>query len=109
SLIVFRFALAAIVTGQFSATEAVQQFFIAAGGGIAVGLLLAAVVYHLHRLLPTTATIDTALTVMTPYLMYIAAEQFHWSGVMSVVAGGLFLSQRAHSFLGYKARLQAYD
>ncbi len=108
SLIVFRFALAAILTGHFSAGEAVQQFFLAAGGGVLVGVGLAAAVYHLHRALPTTAAIDTALTLMTPYVMYIVAEELHCSGVMSVVSGGLFLSQRAHSFLDYKARMQAY-
>jgi Na+/H+ antiporter len=108
SLIVFRFALAAVVTGQFSVADAAQQFVLAAGGGVLVGLGLAAAAYHLHRALPTTAAIDTALTLMTPYVMYIAAEELHCSGVMSVVSGGLFLSQRAHSFLDYKARLQAY-
>jgi Na+/H+ antiporter len=108
SLIVFRFALAAIVTGQFSPTMAVQQFFVVAGGGVLIGVALAAMIYHLHRTLPTTASIDTALTLMSPYVMYVAAEQFHCSGVMSVVSGGLFLSQRAHTFLDYKSRIQAY-
>ena len=108
SLIVFRFALAAIMTGQFSASTAVQQFFIVGGGGIVIGVTLAAIIYHLHRELPTTASIDTALTLMSPYVMYIAAEQLHFSGVMSVVSGGLFLSMRAHSVLDYKSRLQAY-
>jgi monovalent cation/hydrogen antiporter len=108
SLIVFRFALAAILTGQFSAAAAVQQFFVAAGLGVAVGVGVAALIYHLHRALRTTASIDTALTVMSPYVMYIAAEQLHFSGVMSVVAGGLFLSRRAHTFLDYKSRMQAY-
>lgn len=108
SLIVFRFALAAILTGQFSAGTAVQQFFIVGGGGIVIGVVLAAIIYHLHRALPTTASIDTALTLMSPYVMYIAAEQLHFSGVMSVVSGGLFLSMRSHSFLDYKSRIQAY-
>lgn len=107
SLIVFRFALAAVLTGEFSATDAVQQFFFAAGGGVLIGVALAAVIYHLHRNLPTTPSIDTALTLMTPYVMYIAAEQVHASGVMSVVSGGLFLSRRAHTFLDYRARMQA--
>jgi CPA1 family monovalent cation:H+ antiporter len=108
SLIVFRFAMAAVVTGHFSAGEAVQQFVVAAAGGVAVGLVLAAAIYHLHRALTTTATIDTALTLISPYVMYLTAEELHWSGVLSVVAGGLFLSNRSHTFLGYKARLQAY-
>lgn len=108
SLIVFRFALAAVLTGQFSALQATQQFVVVTLGGVVVGVALAAAIYHLHRSLTTTPAIDTALTVMSPYVMYIAAEELHWSGVMSVVSGGLFLSRRSHSFLDYKSRMQAY-
>lgn len=108
SLIVFRFALVAVLTGQFSMHEAIGRFWILSLGGIAIGLALAHVVYFLHRALPTTASIDTAMTLMSPYLMYIAAEEFHTSGVLSVVSGGLFLSFRSHAFLDHKARLQAY-
>ncbi len=108
SLIVFRFALAAVITGHFSMAEAVPQFFLLALGGIAIGLAVAHVVYFMHRALPNTASIDTAMTLMSPYIMYILAEQFHTSGVLSVVSGGLFLSYRSHAFLDHKARLQAY-
>lgn len=109
SLIVFRFALAAVITGQFSMNEAIEQFFILSLGGIAIGLLLANIVYFLHKALPTTASIDTALTLMSPYLMYIIAEEFHTSGVLAVVSGGLFLSYRSHAFLDHRSRLQAYN
>lgn len=107
SLIVFRFALAAVVSGQFVMVEALEQFVWLVLGGIVIGLVIAHIVYFLHRWLPTTASIDTAMTLMSPYLMYIAAEHFHCSGVMAVVTGGLFLSFRAHDFLDYKSRLQA--
>ena len=107
SLIVFRFALAAVVTGHFSMAEAAQEFLMAAGGGVVLGVVLAAGIYHLHKVIPTTPSINTALTLLTPYAMYIAAEELHWSGVMSVVSGGLFLSYRSHSFLDYRSRIQA--
>ncbi|MBK8227852.1 MAG: Na+/H+ antiporter [Flavobacteriales bacterium] len=107
SLIVFRFALAAVVSGQFVATEALEQFTILVLGGIVVGLVIAHAVYFLHRALPTTPSIDTAMTLMSPYIMYIAAEELECSGVISVVTGGLFLSFRSHAFLDYRARVQA--
>lgn len=109
SLIVFRFALMAVVSGQFVLSDALQQFAILTFGGIAVGLVLAHAIYFLHRLLPTTPNIDTAMTLMSPYLMYIAAEELHCSGVMSVVSGGLFLSFRSHRFLDHRSRLMAYN
>lgn len=96
SLIVFKFALLAILTGTFSMQEAVGQFFLVAGMGIVVGLVVAHIMYVIHRFLPTTPAIDAALTVMTPYILFLAAEHFHFSGVMAVVSGGLFMSYRAH-------------
>lgn len=96
SLIVFKFALAAVLTGAFSMQEATSQFFIVAGLGIVVGLVGAHIIYAIHRFLPTTPAIDAALTVMTPYILFLAAEQFHYSGVMAVVSGGLFMSYRSH-------------
>jgi CPA1 family monovalent cation:H+ antiporter len=38
--------------------------------------------------------------------MYIAAEHFHFSGVLSVVSGGLFLSFRSQDIFTYESRLQ---
>jgi CPA1 family monovalent cation:H+ antiporter len=99
SLIVFRFALAAVVSGTFEWHDAVLQFFLSAGMGIVVGLAVAYVMYAVHRFLPTTPSINATLTLMTPYFMYLIAEQFHFSGVMAVVTGGLFLSYRSHEIL----------
>jgi Na+/H+ antiporter len=107
SLIVFRFALAAVVTGHFALQEAVTDFFLVAGMGIVVGLVVAHIMYLIHRFLPTNASIDTSLTLMTPYVMYLAAEHFHFSGVMAVVSGGLFLSYRSHEIMNHKSRMQS--
>ena len=107
SLIVFRFALAAVLTGSFVATEVAAQFFVVTGGGVAIGLAVALAVLLLHRCTPTTPSIDASLTVMTPYLMYLTAERFHASGVLAVVAGGLYLSSRSHEFLSGQSRVQA--
>jgi NhaP-type Na+/H+ or K+/H+ antiporter len=96
SLIVFRFALAAILTGTFSFQAAAGQFILVATMGVVVGLAGAHIMYFIHRFLPTTPAIDVALTVMTPYILFLTAEQFHFSGVMAVVSGGLFLSYRSH-------------
>lgn len=108
SLIVFRFALAAVVSGTFVFQKAAGDFFMVTFMGILVGLAVAHVFYFIHRCFPTNSNIDTALTFMTPYFMYIAAEHFHFSGVMAVVSGGLFLSFRSHEILKYNSRLQSY-
>jgi monovalent cation/hydrogen antiporter len=107
SLIIFRFALAALVTGKFIAWKAGLDFLMVVFMGILIGLVIAHIVYAIHRWLPTTATIDTAITLISPYLMYIAAEHFHYSGVLAVVSGGLFLSFRSHDVFNYSSRLQS--
>lgn len=106
SLIVFRVALVAVISGQFSLGETVADFFIVGSMGIVVGLVIAHILYVIHRFFPTTSDIDTALTLMSPYIMFIIAEHYHFSGVMAVVSGGLFLSYRSHELLSYSSRIQ---
>jgi monovalent cation/hydrogen antiporter len=107
SLIVFRFALGAVLTGSFVWYEAIGQFSIVTLMGIGVGLGVAFVLYALFKWLPTTSSIDTAILFTAPYLMYLAAEYFHFSGVMAVVSGGLFISKRNHEIFRPASRLQA--
>ncbi len=107
SLIVFRFAIVAVITGQFTIWNAGIDFGIVAFAGIGVGLGVAFIIYAVHRFLPTTASIDTAITLITPYLMYIIAEHFHVSGVLAVVSGGLFLSARSTEIFTYETRIQS--
>lgn len=107
SLIVFRFALAAILTGTFTFSEAVVDFFFVVTMGVVVGLAIATIFYCIHRYLKTTASVDTVLTLIAPFLMYLVAEQFHFSGVLAVVSGGLFLSYRSHDLFDYESRMQA--
>ncbi len=106
SLIVFRFALAAILTGQFHLGVAAKSFAIVALMGIVIGLVIALIIYYVHTFFPTTPSIDAAITIITPYIMYISAEYFHFSGVLAVVSGGLFLTYRSNIMFSYESRLQ---
>lgn len=109
SLIVFRFALAAVLTGQFHFGEATLSFFLVIVMGTAIGLLVALLFYAIHRWLPTTSSIEIVLSLVTPYCMYYAAEQFHFSGVLAVVSGGLFLSNRRQRLLSYRSRIEGVN
>lgn len=106
SLIVFRFALAAIATGQFHFSEALGSFFLVIVMGTLIGLAIALAFYAIHRWLPTTPSIEIVLSLLAPYCMYYFAEHFHFSGVLAVVAGGLFLSSRRETILSYQGRTQ---
>ncbi|MBT1700169.1 Na+/H+ antiporter [Fulvivirgaceae bacterium PWU4] len=107
SLIVFRFALVAVIAGTFVWHQAIVDFSLVTFMGIVVGLVIALVLYAVLRWLPTTPSIDTALSFTAPYLMYLTAEHFHVSGVMAVVSGGLFISYRSHELFSHSSRLQS--
>jgi Na+/H+ antiporter len=109
SLIVFRFALAAIITGQFNFGEASISFLLVVLMGIAIGIAVGFVFYAIHRWLPVTPAIEIVLTLVTPYCMYYFAEYFHFSGVLAVVSGGLLLSFRRQSMLNYMSRIQGVN
>lgn len=106
SLIIFRFALIAIGTGQFIFVDAALTFVWMVLGGAGIGLLIAFLFYKAHKLLPTDVNMDIVLTLVAPYLMYIGAETAQSSGVLAVVSGGLFLANRRHVFLSSSGRLR---
>lgn len=106
SLIVFSFAQVAVTTGVFVIRDAAISFVVVIVLGIAIGLLVGLVYYAMLRWLPTSTEMDVLLTLTAPYVMYIAAESFHGSGVLAVVSGGLFLSARSQRILNYRSRLQ---
>jgi Na+/H+ antiporter len=109
SLIVFRFALAAVVTGQFRLQEAALSFFLVIIMGTAIGLAVAFIFYAIHRWLIRTSSVEIVLTLVTPYIIYYFAEYFHFSGVLAVVSGGLFLSSKRQTMLTYKSRVQGFN
>ena len=109
SLIVFRFALAAVISGQFRFQDDALSFFLVIVMGILIGLLVGFIFYGIHRWFPTTPSIEIVLTLVTPYCMYYAAEYFHYSGVLAVVSGGLLLSSKRQSMLNYQSRIQGIN
>ncbi|WP_236652887.1 Na+/H+ antiporter [Chitinophaga vietnamensis] len=105
SLIIFRFALAAVLDNSFAWQQATLSFFYVSIAGIAVGLLFGLLFFAIFRWVPMSSNISIVLSFVAPYLMYLSAEQIHSSGVMAVVAGGMFLSYHNHKFFSNTARL----
>ena len=109
SLIIFRFALIAVATGQFVWYEAALSFSWMLIGGIGIGLVIGWIFMKAHKHLPTDTNMDIILTIVTPYIMYISAEEVHSSGVLAVVSGGLLLSNKRHLFLSSTSRLHGVN
>ena len=109
SLIIFRFALVAVGTGQFIWQEAALSFLWMVIGGAGIGLVLAWIFVKAHKWLPTDAPSDIAMTLIEPYLMYWVAEEMHSSGVLAVVAGGLYMSAHRLMFLNSTSRVRGFS
>ena len=109
SLIIFRFALVAVGTGQFIFLQAMINFSWMVIGGIGIGLIFGWLFMQAHKRLPTDASSDIAFTLIEPYFLYWIAEQLHSSGVLAVVSGGLFLANRRLVFLSSSSRIKGYN
>ncbi|MEP6932261.1 MAG: Na+/H+ antiporter [Flavobacterium sp.] len=109
SLIIFRFAMVAVATEQFIFYKAALSFSWMIFGGLGIGLLIGWLFMKAHRYLPTDANVDIVLSLLTPYIIYLAAEKMHCSGVLAVVSGGLLLANNRHRFLTSKSRLQGIN
>ncbi|RAW09377.1 Na+/H+ antiporter [Paenibacillus taichungensis] len=99
-LVSFQFAVAAMVTGVFSFKTASISFIAISLGGVVLGLLLTLVKYGvvkwLRKLGMENVTLHMLIEILTPFLIFMAAEELGVNGILAVVAAGI-----AHSF-GYK-------
>src|SRR5258708_4148704 len=103
ALILYRFALAALMTGAFSFGAAVGQFALVAAGGVAVGLVLGWASIRLHQLLSDTLS-ETMLSLTVPFISYWVAEAVGVSGVLAVVSVGMWRARESPSVISAETR-----
>ncbi len=106
-LILYRYAVIAVVTGAFSPWQAGLQFVVSSIGGIAVGLLLAWVLNEILLRLDDPV-IEITISFLVPYVIYLAAQQLGLSGVLAVAAAGIYSSRRSSETFSAASRVQAY-
>ena len=90
ALVALRFAVAALMTGSFSLGTAALHFVWAAVGGVGFGLLVGFVMRWVQRHLDDPP-VQITISLLTPFLAYLPAERLHASGVLAVVAAGIYL------------------
>src|SRR6476646_10011035 len=75
--------------------------------GILIGLVIGAIVHAVeHRI--DDGPIEISLSILTPYVAYVTADAIHASGVLAVVACGLYLSRQSSHIFSPAVRLQAW-
>jgi CPA1 family monovalent cation:H+ antiporter len=77
------------------------------GAGLGIGLLLGTVVNFLEQRIDD-GPIETTISLLVPYAVYLAAEAFHASGVLAVVACGLYLSRKSAEFFSPTVRIRVF-
>ena len=93
-LVAFKFAVAAAATGVFSlASAGIELAWVALGGlvmGLACGWAIGVLRVGLKRVCVDDPTIQTVLSLLSPFAAYLAAEHVGVSGILAVVAAGLY-------------------
>ena len=105
-LVIYKFAIAAVLTGTFSVTQASGSFLLVGVGGIAVGLVVGWIFIHLHQYV-RDAMFEIAISLVLPFVAYLTAEWVHVSGVLAVVAAGLLRGWHAPEVFSAETRIQA--
>jgi CPA1 family monovalent cation:H+ antiporter len=91
-LVCFRFAVAATITGSFSLGAAAFTFVEVSIGGIAIGGAITYIVLRADQWVESRVGSHPAARILIflllPFASYLAAEHFHFSGILSAVAAG---------------------
>lgn len=92
-LVSFKVAIGVVMTGVFSVKTATWEFLFVALGGCLVGLILGAILvnFRLYLRKEGLEEVQSLVTIqlMTPFLVYLLAEELHVSGILAVVVAGI--------------------
>ena len=88
AIVIFNLMIVFALTGQFNLVNGITDFLYVSTGGIVIGLALGWIISQLIARVDDYL-IETTLTTVLAFGSYLVAEQFHFSGVLAVVAAGL--------------------
>lgn len=93
-IISFKIAVTALVTGAFSAFDAIEQFIISTILGVVIGIVIGMLIVRLRIYLSMNKGLKDGNTMifiqlLTPFAVYFVAEMLHASGIIAVVIAGL--------------------
>lgn len=100
----YKVAIAAAVGEGMSWGAGIGEFFLAAVGGVVVGLALMVPLHWLRTHL-RESLLQNTLSLLIPFVAYAAAERVHASGVLAVVVVALYLGHRSWQ-VDFATRLQ---
>lgn len=107
ALLALEFSVAMLVadsTPTFG--NGLTRLVVLVAGGVVVGLLAGWIIRWCQTRL-TDAPLEITLTLLAPYVAYLAAEGVHVSGVLATVVCGIFLGEKQSVALSPRARVEA--
>ena len=107
AFVLYRFAVAAVVTGAFSYALAGLQFVYAAAMGVLLGGVVGRLASWVQGRLDDPP-VQTTLSLLTPFAAYLAADKVGASGLLAVVTAGLYLGWKSPSIINARTRFQVY-
>ena len=90
ALVLYRFAVAAVVTGSFSLVEATGKFVLTGLGGLLVGLVAGRIIREVRSRIDDPPT-EITISILSGYAAYLPAEQLGASGVIAAVTVGVYM------------------
>jgi monovalent cation/hydrogen antiporter len=105
ALVLYRFAIAAVVTGSFSLLESIPEFFLTGVGGVALGLGIGRVIREVRARIDDPP-IEITISILSGYAAYLPAEELGLSGVMAAVTVGLYMGWHTPQLTTPLMRLQ---
>ncbi|TIV76368.1 MAG: Na+/H+ antiporter, partial [Mesorhizobium sp.] len=111
-LVMFRFAVAAALTGSFSLAAASLTFLYAVAAGILAGvaalIVAAKTLQLLNRIGGVPSEAQVLVMILMPFIAYLIAEHAEASGILAAVTAGLLTGGSGlFRYLGVSARMQA--
>ncbi|MBA1392476.1 sodium:proton antiporter [Lactobacillus sp. XV13L] len=92
-IVALNLAVVAYSTGQFSVSGSIGRFLVVFVGGVIVGIILGSLLVLLQLFFQrqsfSVAAVTLPINVLSPFLVYLAAEELHLSGILAVVAAGI--------------------
>ncbi|MFC9839607.1 Na+/H+ antiporter [Rhodococcus sp. NPDC127530] len=107
ALVLYGLALG-FVTGEadISPVHVLGLFTLSFAGGIAVGLVAGWLIFQARRRI-RDPLLGNVVTLLTPFVTYLLAEEIHASGVLAVVTCGLLMARVAPLAISAQTRQQA--
>jgi CPA1 family monovalent cation:H+ antiporter len=105
ALVIYKFAVVAVLTGTFSLWHAVWRFGVDVAGGIAVGIGIGYVIRQVRRRLNHSPT-EIAIALFSGYFAYLPAEALGVSAVLAAVTVGVYVGWYTPELTTVQTRLQ---